>query len=382
MSLRFLIKGQMKNAHKNGFAVKMASADGEHLPEAKKYENVEHVIIPFERDISIFRDLKALLKTIYLFRKTKPQIVHTHTPKAGLLGMLAAKICRVPIRIHTVAGMPLEGLGGLKKKIVFITEKLTYSSANYIWPNSKSMVSFVNEHNLCNPSKINLIGQGSSNGIDLTQFNSNALESQILQEIKKSINYDDKLFYFSFVGRIVSQKGVNELVLAFLCVLKKYPHARLILVGPYENSRDPISPETKVSIDKNPEIISTGFSNKVKYFLHISDCLVFPSHREGFPNVPMQAGAMNCPVICSNITGNLNLIENNSTGLVHNLKDSNDIEEKMNYSINHPEKMQKLANNFLEYIRTNFQTNIVQKEIIDTYKNLLKIHFPSEQYFK
>lgn len=361
----------MKNAELNGFEVYMASADGKEREEVMVIESLDHQILPFKRDISLWNDIKALYCTIKYISKINPDIVHTHTPKAGLMGMLAAKLCRVPIRIHTVAGMPLQGLTGAKKTVVTLTEKLTYWAANQVWPNSKSLLQFIKENKFTGEKKLKIVGAGSSNGIDLNDYNPMALQSSILKEVSESLNYDTQNYYLLFVGRIVSQKGINELISVFVKLLKEYTNLRLILVGPYENDRDPISDEARTLIDTVPEILSVGYSKKVKYFMSLADLLVFPSHREGFPNVPMQAGAMQCPVICSKVTGNVDIVKHMETGLLHKPKDADDLEKNIRFALNNKQKMKIMTKNHFEFIENKFSRTYVQSQLLLNYVNLL-----------
>ena len=181
MSLQFLLPGQMKFMSQNGFDVLMISADGKEIQAVIENENCEHIIVPMTRKITPLQDLKCLWILIKFFKKEKPAIVHTHTPKAGLLGMLAAKFTGVKIRIHTVAGLPLMVEKGFKYKLLKFIEKLTYWAANHVWPNSFSLLSFIKENKFTSSIKLKVINQGSSNGIDLNRFNKQNLDQAILE---------------------------------------------------------------------------------------------------------------------------------------------------------------------------------------------------------
>ena len=169
MALRYLLPGQMHFMCNNGFDVLMISADGKELAAVIENEKCRHIIVPMTRKITPFQDLTCLIRLIKIFRKEKPDIVHTHTPKAGLLGMLAAKICGIKTRIHTVAGLPLMAETGIKYQLLHFIERLTYSAANQVWPNSQSLMNFIAQKKLCKPTKLKMIGKGSSNGININR---------------------------------------------------------------------------------------------------------------------------------------------------------------------------------------------------------------------
>lgn len=372
MSLKHLISGQVKNAKENGFDVVMASSDGIERDEIIQIEGVDHTILPFERDISLLKDIQALFATIKLIRKVKPDIVHTHTPKAGLIGMLAAFICRVPLRIHTVAGMPLESLKGIKKTIVILTEKLTYRCATNVWPNSKSMKSYILDNKFLHSSKVEIIGSGSSNGIDISEYNTSNLDLSILEELRRKHFYR-KATYFLSIGRVVRQKGIEELVDAFLMLNSSKPEENLVLVvvGPYEDERDPISDRIRNIIKSDNNIIEVGYSDLVKYFFALSDAFIFPSHREGFPNVLLQAGAMKCPILCSRIKGNIDIVEDKKTGILFEVNNMDSILSAMNHFLENRLTTDNYVKVLHDKIIRSYDRKKVQALIILKYKELL-----------
>ncbi len=182
MALRYLLPGQMRFMSTNGFDVLMISADGKELPEVIATEQCRHIIVPMTRKITPFTDLKCLFRLIRIFRKEKPDIVHTHTPKAGLLGMLAAKISGVKTRIHTVAGLPLMVEKGFKYQLLKFIEKLTYAAANHVWPNSNSLMRVITKNKLCKTTKLNIIAKGSTNGINVNRFSKKSLDEKLIND--------------------------------------------------------------------------------------------------------------------------------------------------------------------------------------------------------
>ena len=329
MSFKYLLKGQMNFMSKNGFNVTMISSDGQELNDVIENEKCGHIIIPLTRKITILKDLKATYNLYKLIRKEKPDIVHTHTPKAGIIGMLSSYFARVPIRLHTVAGLPLMEAIGFKRIILNFVEKVTYKCSTKVFPNSYGLKKIIVKHRFTSENKIKVIGNGSSNGIDTSYFDPELFSIEENAVLKTNLGIKKTDFVFIFVGRIVSDKGINELVEAFDKISLVEENIKLLLVGPFEDELDPLQKKTKLLINNNENIISVGYQNDVRPYFSISNCLVFPSYREGFPNVVMQAGAMKLPSIVSDINGCNEIIENNVNGIIITVKDTNAIYNSM-----------------------------------------------------
>ncbi|MEO8962599.1 MAG: glycosyltransferase family 4 protein [Ginsengibacter sp.] len=370
MALHFLLPGQLKFMKENGFNVLMISADGDDLKEVIKNEDCRHIIVPMTRKITPWHDLKCLFQLIKIFRKEKPDIVHTETPKAGLLGMLAAKISGIKIRIHTVAGLPLVEEAGLKYALLKRIEKITYSAANHVWPNSNSLYNFIKDNKLVNERKLKIIGSGSSNGVSSKRFNRDTLDEKLVEVIKKKINYNDSNTYLLFIGRLVKDKGIVELVESFSALQKTKSNLKLILVGVYEAALDSLPEKTLREILNNPSIIHVSWSNKVEYYMSVANYFVFPSYREGFPNVLLEAGAMQLPIICSRIGGNIDIVTHNKTGILFKKKDINDLYMKLECALNQPAQMISMAKQLQGYIKTFYEREAFWKILLAEYKKL------------
>jgi glycosyltransferase involved in cell wall biosynthesis len=369
MALRYLLPGQMHFMSTHGFDVLMISADGKELAGVIEREQCRHMIVPMTRKITPWQDLKCLFQLIKIFRKEKPDIVHTHTPKAGLLGMMAAKLCGIKVRIHTVAGLPLMVEKGFKYQLLKFIEKLTYSSAGQVWPNSNSLLQFIVKNKLCQTSKLSIIAKGSTNGIPLNRFCKESLDEKITEEIKGAINYSPQNTYLLCIGRLVVDKGIAELVQVFTQLQKTNDDLILILVGEYETSLDPLPAETLREIQINPSIIHINWTNQVEYYMHIADFFIFPSHREGFPNVLLQAGAMGLPVICSHITGNIDIVTNNETGLIFDSGNEQQMLKLLQYALLHPQHMQTMAKKLQQEIKENYPQENIWQKIMEAYKS-------------
>jgi len=353
----------------------VSSGPAKDLEEVANREGVKVREVEMTRQITPLKDLKSVWKLYKLFKKEKPAIVHTHTPKAGIVGMLAANLAGVPVRLHTVAGLPLMEAQGLKRFVLDTVEKLTYSSATKVYPNSKGLKEFILKHRFTNESKVKMIGSGSSNGIDTSFFNPSLYTEDPRQELKAQLGIGEKDFVFVFVGRLVSDKGINELVKAFKGLtsqpVNRSTHYKLLLVGPLETELDPLQDQTLNEIESNPTIITTGFQPDVRPYFAISNALVFPSHLEGFPNVVMQAGAMSLPSIVTDINGCNEIIEDGKNGLVIPPKDTKALQEKMLRLVDDEQLCKHLASNSREMITSRYEQKLVWEALLEEYKRLL-----------
>ncbi|WP_224999060.1 glycosyltransferase family 4 protein [Cesiribacter sp. SM1] len=316
ISLKNLIVGQLPFMKKRGFDPVMISADGPEREDVIREQGCKHIILDLTRKITPLRDLKALWQFYRLCRKYRPAIVHSHTPKAGIIAMLGAKLAGVPIRLHTVAGLYLIEASGLRRKILEFVEVLTYACATKVYPNSNNLKRILIDTLYNQPEKLKVIGNGSSNGIDTDFFSRSSIEKGQPEALRQQLGIGSENFVFVFIGRLVRDKGMQELVTAFSKLNRLHPHARLLLVGPLEQELDPISEETLHEIETNPAIITVGYQKDVRPYLSISHALAFPSYREGFPNVPMQAACFGLPCIVTNINGCNEIIVDGENGLI------------------------------------------------------------------
>ena len=368
-SLAILLKGQLGFMNKY-FNVIGVSSSSTLLQEVEKSEGVKTFSVNMTRQITPIKDIVSLIKLYKFLRVQKPYIVHTHTPQAGLLGMLASYLAKVPNRMHTIAGLPVMEATGLKRKILLLVEKITYACATKVYPNSKGLQDFVLEQKLIKKVKLDIIGKGSSNGININHFNKEQFKEIELVELKKSLSLNENDFIYIFVGRLVADKGINELVSAFSKLSKDHKNVKLLLVGGLETELDPLQSTTLNQIATNKQILSVGFQKDVRPYFAISNILVFPSYREGFPNVVMQAGAMGLASIVTNINGCNEIIKDNYNGLIIPVKDSSSLQSKMKLVLEHPDNTKILSNNSRQNIVDNYDQKYVWEELLKEYKKL------------
>ncbi len=373
LSLKYLLGGQLDYVSDHFEVTAISSGTNEEISALFDNPNIGVKSISMTRKITPIKDCIALYKLYRYFRQTGPEIVHTHTPKAGLLGMIAAYLAKIPIRLHTVAGMPLMEAHGLKKRILQLVEKITYASATKIYPNSYGLKNYILENDFTDPKKIEVLGQGSSNGIDTIFFDINHPDlAQSSKSLKLELGFESDDFVFVFVGRLVSDKGINELVRAFED-MNHHKKVRLLLVGPLEPDLDPLDQETLASIKSNSRIQAVGFQQDVRPYFAISDVLVFPSYREGFPNVVMQAGSMGLPSIVSNINGCNEIISDGINGLVIPVKKSKAIQQSMTRLLEDVQLLEKLRSKAREIIKDRYDQKSHWKTILEEYYHQLAI---------
>lgn len=368
-SLEKLLENQL--AFMSGhYQVIAVSSDEEKLKKAGEKQRVPVYCVNLTRQITPIRDLIALWKLYRFFKKEKPQIVHSHTPKAGTIGMLAAWLAGVPNRLHTIAGLPLLEATGKKRWLLNKVEKLTYRCATQVYPNSYGLRNIVIKEGFCKPQKLKVIGKGSTNGINTSYFSPEHFKPEQKIRLREKLGIQKQDFVFVFIGRLVPDKGIHELIAAFAVLYKVYRNFRLLLVGSYEQELYPLNQAVANDIKTNPGIIEAGYQNDVRPYLAIADTLVFPSYREGFPNVVMQAGAMGLPAIVTNINGCNEIIEQGKNGIIIPTKDKQALREAMIRIATEPELYQSLKEQARNAILTRFEQSYIWEELLREYENL------------
>lgn len=367
-SLNTFCRGLLRELwEKEGYEVVAVSSPGPALDEIYERERVRTYAVPMERNISLVKDLKSLWGLIKVFRKEKPTMVHSMTPKAGLLSMMAARITRVPVRVHTFTGLVFPTATGLKQKILIFTDRLTCACATHIVPEGEGVRNdLINYRITKKPLKV--LGYGNVRGIDLDHYNSALSEVQVeASKIRKS-----GIFTFIFIGRLVRDKGINELINAFSRLNTQYPHTRLLLVGTYEENLDPLEPETLAEIKRNPAIEAVGRQNDVRPWLAASDVFVFPSYREGFPNVVIEAGAMGLPSIVTDINGSREIIRDSENGIIIPSHSADALYQTMVTMFNDSKTRHSMSANARPLIASRYEQSYVRRCLKDFYIQILK----------
>jgi glycosyltransferase involved in cell wall biosynthesis len=364
LSLEKLLSGQIRYMEEKGFEMYTASF-GEF--NYKSHYNITHL----RRAIKPFHDILALVQIIRLILRVKPDIVHTHTPKAGLLGMCASWYCEIPIRMHTVAGLRLEEEVGFSFYLLSWMERLTYYFSTNVYPNSYKMQEYI-KNNLSDSEKITVIGKGTSNGINLNFFSPLQLSNHHLDPIISDYQLNNKLV-FLFIGRVVRDKGIVEMVNSFVRLHQENRDVVLLIVGPFEPDLDPIPLDILTTINNHPAIYSIGYHSDVRPYIAVSDILVFPSYREGFPNVPLQCGAFKKALILSDINGCNEIVQQHVTGILVKPKSESELLGAMKLLADDEKKRLMYGEKVFAFIQENYNQEEVWQAIENEYKEQISL---------
>lgn len=368
LSLATLLHGQPR-ALAEHFDVHLVTADGPLVDRVLRQEGLPIRIVPMTRQITPRSDAAALAALTAFFGRERPDIVQTYTPKAGLIGMLAARAACVPHRIHGIVGMPLMEATGRRAAILTATERLTYACATDLTSNSTGLRTWVHDHLTRKP--ITVIGHGSINGVDTAAWRRRMSDAE-RDAHRATIDIDPDDVVFLFVGRIVRDKGVEELVEAFDAVHRVHPHAKLLMVGDFEPDLDPVNAATAHALDHHPGIRRTGFAHDVRPWASIADVFVLPSYREGLPNSLIEAGSMGLPSIATDINGCNEVIVPGENGVLVPVRDGGRLRDEMQRMIDDPLHFAKLRAASRPSIVRRFDQRWFHGELVKYYLDRLE----------
>ena len=360
-----LIKGQMKFFIEKGFDTYLMAPQDEKTINYCKEEGGTLLPVAIERDISVFKDLKALKQVLKHLRKVKPDVINVGTPKIGLLGMLGAKITGVPRRIYTCRGFRFEHEQGLKKKILIFMERISGKCAHKIICISPSLEKLSQDLKVFSKSKTVVIKKGSSNGIEIDRFHPSKVDSNKVSNLKEELGLQNK-FVFGFVGRLVDRKGITEIYHAFNELYQSNQNFKFIFVGGIE--RGQISDKSLIDkIEAHPGFIYVGPQYDVPLYLSLMDVFVLPAWWEGFGNVLVQAAAMGLPVISAKATGCRDAVSDGYNGVLISPKSVQELKEAMMLMYNDAGLREHYGKNGIEWAK-NFDSVAIWEEMQKLYK--------------
>ncbi len=365
-SLDSFCKGMLKELSRDYYVIALSSP-GESLEVIRNREDVRTIAVPMARHISLLKDLRSLYQLIKVFRREKPDMVHSMTPKAGLLCMMAAWWTKVPVRVHTFTGLVFPTSRGLKRLVLKSTDRLTCACATHIIPEGEGVKNDLITNRITK-KPLKVLGFGNVRGVDMKFYD----RTPDVME-KAALLRDELTFTFLFVGRIVQDKGINELVEAFVRLNQEFPNIRLALVGPYEDELDPISQKTRDVIASLNSIHAVGNQSGTDLLAYYaaSDCFILPSYREGFPNVVLEAGALGLPCIVTNINGSREIIIDGFNGLVVPPRDADSLYNAMKQMMIDSDKRERMASVSRSHIAQHFEQSFVRNCLYEYYREIL-----------
>lgn len=371
ISLRNLINGQLRFLSQYYDVVGVAADNGQ-LHDVEQREGIRVIDVPMRREIALLPDMRSLWQLYKLMRRERPYILHCNTPKGSLLGLIAGWMARVPHRVYTVTGLRYQGASGMLRWLLLNMERLSCVFATKVIPEGQGVLHTLQTDHITR-KPLQVLHYGNINGIDTAYFSRAAVAKDYPQIDRHGLDLEDDDFVFVFVGRIVKDKGINELARC----LKKID-CKIILVGSFDDD-DPISPEAAEYLKSANHVKWVGWQDDVRPYLALADALVFPSYREGFPNVPIQAGALDLPCIVTDINGCNEIIKDGLNGKiiaaplsVGHEQMENALYQTMKWFVEHPEEVRRMSRNARSMITSRYEQQDIWRATLLMYQNLGK----------
>lgn len=371
MSLAFL-RGQVGYMKHRGFEIAAVSSPGARLESFGREEGIPVFAVEMARRVTPIRDLRALVRLVSLFRDLRPDIVHAHTPKAGLLGMIAAAMTRVPVRVYHMRGLPLLSATGWRRGLLSWTERVSCHLSHQVLSVSGSIRKEALRMGLSPPHRITVLANGSGNGVDAEgRFDPSRVESEDVRRVRCRFGIPESARVLGFVGRIVRDKGIMELAEAWSLLRDVFPDLHLLLVGPLE-PRDPVPEEAREALKTDSRVHFSGMDWNTPPLYASMDVLALPTYREGFPNVPMEAAAMGLPVVATRIPGCVDAVQDGVTGTLVPVRDANSLAEAVRRYLEDPALRQLHGAAGRERMLEDFRPEFIWEALHDQYLRLLQ----------
>ncbi|MFB3814149.1 MAG: glycosyltransferase family 4 protein [Terriglobales bacterium] len=354
-----------------GWRPAVICSPGPEADELEENDGISVLRVPVEREISPWRDLIALRRVYKTIRRLQPLVTNVGTPKAGLLVGLAAWLARVPCRIYTLRGLRLETASGWKRRLLLITERIACASAHSVICVSPSLRERAISLGIVSPEKTVVLGNGSNAGVDAAAFAPTPERHAQAAHLRREFNIPATAPLVGFVGRLTRDKGVPELVQAFLQLRSRWPELYIILFGEVE-SGDPLPPAVHETLRRESRLLIPGFTADVAPWYHAMDIFVLPTHREGFPNVVLEAQAAGVPVVTTTATGALDSIVDGVTGLLVPPGDAGALAAALDQLLSDPDTAARMGTAGRLRVMRDFARGPIWRALDDEYRRLLQ----------
>lgn len=369
ISAKYFFRGRLAYLRQKGYDVHLVSSPGEDLEMTRDREGIAVHALPMRRPIDLLADAVSLVRACRLVSRLRPDIVDAGTAKAGLLFGLAAALNGVPCRIHFLLGL-FETKRGAKGWLLRLAQRVSCACAHQVVCISPSLRRRAIEFGMAPPHRIRCIGRGSVNGIDAARFAPTPAALAEAAALRAKLGIPPGAPVVGFVGRLVRDKGIPELITAFSKLREARQDVRLLLVGDFEDG-DPVPGSTVEAIRSSPSIIAVGYvPDPVPYF-HVMDVLAFPTHREGFGEVALEAAAAGKPVVTTNATGAVDGVVDGVTGIVVPVGDATAMAAALLRIINDPESAKRMGAAGQDRARREFRPAVIWEGIDAEYQRLL-----------
>ena len=367
------VKGQLAFIENKGINVIAVTMSSHLLEEFCSEEGIQGIGIGMHRSLNPVKDLGSVITMVQHLKKERPEIVHAGTPKAGLIGMISAKLCNVPVRIYHMRGFTFRSHSGWKRILLMLTERISCFCATTVIAHSRSIKAIAIEEGFASEDKINLIINGS-NGIDSKSlFNPSKYSKNDRKQFRHKLGISETDIVVSCIARQMVSKGQTELIKAWPQVLSKFPNAKLLLIGNTEE-HEPLPKETVFAIESDNSVYSFDRIPKkdVPDFYYCSDLIVLPTYREGFPNVPLEAAAMGLPIVATQVEGCTDAVIDGVTGTLVPPKTIEPLAKAIIHYLASPELRMKHGNAAQLRVQKEFQREIIWEAQYEFYLSQLK----------
>jgi glycosyltransferase involved in cell wall biosynthesis len=367
-AVRFLLLNQLKFFQQQGYNVSAVCSNGKFVKDIES-QGIRVKTIEVKRKISPVSDLIYVFQLRRYLRKEKFALVHTHTPKPGLLGQLAAKMAGTPIIINTIHGLYFnQDSNFLKRKFFIFIEKIAAKCSDLIFSQNQEDIQTAIKENICSATKIKYLG----NGVDLEKFNPNRFSQEFIKEKKQKLGISEHRKIIGIVGRMVQEKGYYDLFEAISIIAKDFPDVLVLAIGPREpRKKDAVDTDMIDKLGIKNNVLFLGERTDIDEIYPIMDIFVLPSHREGFPRAVLEASALARPIIATDIRGSREAVDNGSTGVLVPAKDPQKLAKAIMYFFENPDKAKQMGKNASTKALKEFDEQLVFAKLIREYRALI-----------